>query len=224
MRLLLTLVLTLVMAGLAVGADRDAQPGSPDIYLQPENWSQGLAGDPMVIQDLRATTVYDTLADFLDLIADGYYYENFASIGYGDITDMSYAFGPVGGYSFTTSCDGGLYSVDGAMSTNSAGDPLVIAIDGVPATAVAGDFFCTDLSGAPITEPITVTLNDGTAVTMTYPTVFAGFISDEPITTITLTTDSTINAWVTVDNVYVGEAGTVDATASSFTQVKALFD
>jgi hypothetical protein len=223
MRLLLITILTLALAGLALGADRDSMPDNPNAYVQPENWSAGLGGGDFVVELQRATVVYENPADFLSLIAPGFYLEDFAGVMYGDITGPSATFGPVNGYSFTTTSPGGLYSVDGAMSTNSPLDPLSIVIDGLPATAIGGDFYATDFDGNPVSEPVTVTTNDGTAVTITYPSVFAGFVSDDPITEITITTSAAGSVFVAFDNLHVGEAGTVAAEASSFSQVKALF-
>lgn len=201
-----------------------ASQARPDAHLQPEGWSQGLSGDGHVVRDQRTVTVYDDLDAFLAVLAPDYYFDDFAWADWGTVSGPSYTFGPVNGYSYTASSPGELFSVPGAISTNSPLDELTITFDGLPVTAVGGDFFMTDFDGNPISEPITVTLDDGTTVDMTYPTVFAGFASDVAITSLTLTTTATTNSWVAFDNLYVGQLGTVAAEPTSFSQVKALFD
>ncbi|MBD3222033.1 hypothetical protein GF314_12410 [bacterium] len=224
MRKTAIVILAILVAATAFAANRDSLPGNPDAVTLPADWSADLGGGTFVVQDQRAVTVYDDIDAFLAILAPGYYFEDFAGIGYGDITGPSYQFGPVNGYSYTCSAVEGLYSVIGAMSTNAPLDPLVIEFDGLPVTGVGGDFFCTDFDGNPVTEPITVTTDDGTEVTLTYPSVFAGFTSDEAITSLTLSTTATGSVFVTFDNFYVGEVGTVAAEATPLTQVKALFD
>lgn len=223
MRIFVTAILVLALSGIVMAADRDTMPTNPDAYYQPANWSEGLHGDGLVIEVSRLVTVYDNLADFLAVLSPTYYFDDFSWVDWGTISDPSWTFGPVNGYSYTVSAPGNVFSIPGAISTNSPLDPLTIVFDGAPVTAVGGDFFCTDFDGNPVSANTILTLDDGTVVTLAYPTVFAGFTSDVPIVSLTIATDNVDNVWVAFDNFYVGEMGTVATEAASLTSVKALF-
>ncbi|MDY0111094.1 MAG: hypothetical protein RBT60_14300 [Candidatus Krumholzibacteria bacterium] len=223
MRILVTALLAISLTGAALAVDRDAMLDNPNAYVQPENWSADLEGDGPVVVVERSTIVYSNLTEFLAIISPGYYFDNFSWADWGVPNAASYFFGPVNGYSYTASASNGLFGIPGAISTNSALDPITIVFDGAPVTAVAGDFFCTDYDGYPVSVNTIITLADGTVVTLAYPTVFAGFVSTVPITSLILDTDSVSNAWMTFDNFYVGEAGTVANEGATLSSVKALF-
>jgi hypothetical protein len=223
MRPIVIAILMLALAVSAGAADRATMPDNPNATSQPNGLDPAQVGS-FTVDTQRDVTVYDDPDAFLGILAPGFYFEDFSAYGWGDISEVIYSFGPVNGYSYLAICDGQLYSVPGALSTNSAFDPMTIEFDGLPVTAVGGDFFTTDFDGAPNAFPITVTLDDGTSVTLEYPTVFAGFTSTVPIASITLTTpDQGTNAWVTLDNFYVGEVGAVAVEGVTLSQVKALF-
>jgi len=223
MRILVTAFLVLMLAQAAMSADRTTMLDNPNAYQQPADWSVGLQGDDPVVDVQRFATVYNNLADFLVVISPTYYFDDFAWADWSYPNAASWDFGPVNGYGYTATCASGIFGIPGAISTNSALDPITITFTGAPVTAVAGDFYCTDFDGYPLTANTTVTLADGTTVTLTYPTVFVGFTSGVPITSLTISTDSTTNAWVTFDNFYVGELGSVAVEARTLSDVKALF-
>ena len=223
MRIFATALLVLALAGSLLAADRTTMPENPNAYVQPEGWSDGLMGEAPVITIERSTTVYTNLADFLAVLNPGYYFDNFAWAGWGVPNAPSYDFGPVNGYSYTASAVGGIFGIPGAISTNSAGDPMTIVFTGLPVTAVGGDFFCTDFDGIPVSVNTIVTLADGTSVTLAWPTVFVGFASTVPITSLIIDTDATINAWVTLDNFYVGETGVIATEGLTLSHIKTLF-
>lgn len=224
MRLIATALLILGLATLAVAADRDTMPDNPNAVELPADWSSQLKGGDMVVDQQRLITVYDNVGDFTAVLAPDYYFDDFSWCDWETVSGPSYTFGPVNGYSYTAAAPGDLFSVPGAISTNSPLDSITITFDGLPVFAVGGDFFVTDFDGNPIAGNCIVTMDDGTTVTLNYPTVFAGFVSDIAIVSMTLTTDEAVDCWVAFDNFYVGQVGTVAAEQTSLSSVKALFD
>ncbi|MBN2172110.1 MAG: hypothetical protein JW819_12395 [Candidatus Krumholzibacteriota bacterium] len=219
MRILATALLILAVACGALAADRSVLPDNPNAYKQPADWSTGLQGDDPVVDMVRAT-VYTNLTDFLAVIAPDYYFDDFSWCSWQTVYAPSYQFGPVNGYSYTASASSYLFSIPGAISTNSALDPITIVFDGAPVTAVGGDFFCTDFDGYPVPATTNVTLDDGTVVNLVYPTVFSGFTSLVPIVSMVITPS---NDWATFDNFYVGSLNVTATEARSLSQVKALY-
>lgn len=219
MRILATTILILAVACGALAADRSDLPDNPNAYKQPADWSTGLYGDDPVVDMVRAT-VYTDIDDFLAVLAPGYYFDDFSWATWQDPYAPSYQFGPVNGYSYTASASSYLFGIPGAISTNSATDPITIVFDGDPVTAVGGDFFLTDYDGFPVSGTATVQLDDGTTVYLDYPTVFAGFTSVTPIVSMTLTPS---NDWMTFDNMYVGALNVTPTEATTLSRVKALF-
>ncbi|HOX25427.1 MAG TPA: hypothetical protein PLL30_12355 [Candidatus Krumholzibacteria bacterium] len=223
MRSVVIAILLLALAGGVSAADRATMPDNPNAYQQPVDWSVGLQGDDPIIEIGRFATVYTNLADFLDDISPIYYFDDFSWANWGVPNAPSYDFGPVNGYGYTATATNGIFGIPGAISTNSALDPIVITFTGAPITALAGDFYGTDFDGVPVPANTIVTLSDGTVVSLPYPTVFAGFTSGVPIASLTISTDSTASVWVTFDNFYCGEMGSVATQAATLSDVKALF-
>jgi len=219
MRILATTILILAVACGAMAADRSDLPDNPNAYKQPDDWSTGLYGDDPVVDMVRAT-VYSNLTDFLAVLAPGYYFDDFSWATWQDPYAPSYQFGPVNGYSYTASASSYLFGIPGAISTNTSNDLITIVFDGAPVTAVGGDFMLTDFDGFPVSGTVTVALDDGTTVNLTYPTVFAGFTSNVPIVSMTLTPS---NDWMTFDNMYVGAMNVTPAAVKSISEVKALY-
>jgi len=102
---------------------------------------------------------------------------------------------------------------------------MVLDFDGLPVFAVGGDFFGTDFDGNPIPASVTVTLADGTTVNLEQPATFAGFSSDVAISQLTVSVENLgVNVYLAYDNFYVGQLGAVSSQASTWGDVKALFD
>ncbi len=78
---------------------------------------------------------------------------------------------------------------------------------GLPVTAVAGDFVATHFDGNPMPSVVTVALDDGTTVELTYPTVFVGFTTVVPMMSMTISCGDGV--WATYDDFYVGQMATV---------------
>lgn len=226
MQRFVTLILILLVAGSALALDRADMPSNPAAFNNDAASPALPEGQDVTIFQMRDTTVYLNSGDFLALLEPGYYFDNFGWLDWGTIGgDLSYQFGPVNGYSFTASAPNGLYSIPGALSTNSAYETLTLDFDGLPVFAVGGDFYATDFDGVPITATVTLLLSDGTTVDLDSPARFAGFVSDVAITQLTVSTPNTgTSAWVTLDNFYVGQTGTVAAELTTFGGIKALFD
>lgn len=222
MRFFAIAILILVVVGAAGGMDRSEMINHTNPYYPPDDPQHGPQnGDGVVITQLRDATVYYNLADFLAVIEPDYFFDDFSWCGWGTVNAESYQFGPVNGYSYTAWASNGVFSIPGAMSTNSYEDPLVLTFDGLPVTAVAGDFFGTDYDGNPVATVTTIELDDGTIVQLDYPTTFVGFTSSVPITTLTITVFDEL--WPTYDNFYVGQLAIVPVEERSWTQVKALY-
>ncbi len=108
------------------------------------------------------------------------------------------------GTSYTASAFGELWSTPGQIGGNASNDPLEIEFDGDPVFAVGGDFFCTDFDGNLVSASTLVELDDGSNVILEHPDVFAGFVCDEPISTLTMTNENS-DIWLGFDNMYVGD-------------------
>ena len=223
MRFFVIVTLILALVGTASAADRTTVPDNPNAYCPLGEMPDGPQnGDGLVVTTLRDATVYYDLDEFLAVLAGDFYFDDFAWLGWGTIAgELTYQFGPVNGYSYTASAVEGLYSIPGAMSTNAPEDPLTLTFDGLPVTAVAGDFFGTDFDGNPVVTVITITLGDGTSVELTYPTVFVGFTSVEPSTSMTISCGDGL--WATYDNFYVGQVVMVPVEDWSWGNIKAMY-
>lgn len=171
-----------------------------------------VAGASMACSSAMSGVVYDDLNDFLDNTQSGYYHEDFSDVGGGG-QGPSMDFGPVNGFSYTISAQGDgteeLFTDPGLMSTNSAGDQLVVEFTGDPVTAVGGNFFGSDIAFSPIASNMTVELNDGTVAEYESNSAdaFAGFTTSAPIDSITIDAEAidAANAWPTISNLYVGQ-------------------
>ena len=161
-----------------------------------------------------AADVVETEGEFLDMIMDGYYVEDFDAYTYGSYQEYTLDLAQ-GDWSYTISASGGamsfLWSGDGCMSTNSALDGLLVEFTGAPVTAVGGWFYGSDIDGWYIPNPIHIELGDGTSYDFDPASGedFRGFVSPEgtPIASIWIDAPEVgPNAWSTLDHFYVGSA------------------
>ena len=160
----------------------------------------GLGGEP---------GVYTDLTSFLDNVADGYFEEDFSGVAAGSSPPLDFTDGT---YSYTVSAIGAgsnnLFNDPGIISTDSALDSILVTFTGAPVTAVGGNFWATDIAVQPTGTDNTLTLSDGTVETFTStgPTDFRGFVTEEPITSITIEApDTDVPIWPTMTNLIVGE-------------------
>jgi hypothetical protein len=163
-----------------------------------------------------ATVIVTSPAAFLAQAAPGYYLEQFNCWSYGNPYGgvPSYGSPVVNGYSWiATASTGGIFSLSGALSNTNSFDLLRITFTGSPVTAVGGYFFSTDLMGGSIPQDITVTLNDGSTITLS-GAGFVGFLSPVPIAYletdgIDLPPGEDHENWPAVDDLYVGSVRSV---------------
>jgi len=151
-------------------------------------------------------------AEFLDVIMDGYYLEDFDAYYYGSYQEYTLDLAQ-GDWAYTISAYGDtmsfLWSGDSCMSTNNAYDGLLVEFTGAPVTAVGGWFYGSDISGFYIPGPIHIELGDGTEYDFdpTSGEDFRGFVSDVPIASIWIDAPDTMAiTWATMDHFYVGMA------------------
>jgi len=150
--------------------------------------------------------MYTNETAFEALLQPGYYLEDFDGFVY-EFIYSPLSFGPVNGFSYEASASNDLYGSPGALSTNTATDPLTITFTGDPVTAVGGLFFGGDINGNTIPASVIVTLSDGTIESYaTSGDVFRGFTSTMPISYLTISTidDGGGYEWPTMDHFYVG--------------------
>ena len=159
-----------------------------------------------------ATTFYTNEAAFAANLSPGSYLEDFDGYLFGSFSGPTLSLSGGSGFAYTISTDSrgfrALYSGDGNMSTDDRRDALLVTFTGAPVYAVGGFFFAADVDGNYTPGSIVITLSDGSARTSSPPdtVTFAGFISDQAITSITIDAPDTggTNLWATMDHFYVG--------------------
>ena len=167
-----------------------------------------------------ATTVYDDEADFLAAIGSAtYIIEEFDGLTYGSYQEPTWDIGPENGFSAVVSSPGGLWSGDGNMSTNSAGDTIDVdySLSENSVLFTGGFFFGSDIDGFYIPGFVTLTLSDGTIEEYDPPNdaTFRGFVSDVPILSLSIDAlDTNEPTWPTADHIYVGGEGGGDGGGS----------
>ena len=158
-----------------------------------------------------ATDVYENETDFLAAIGTTeYLLEDFTGLPPG-VMDYTYDLGPEFGYSGTISAEGGanssLWSCGDAVATDSALDWLRVDFTGDDVYSTAGWFYATDIGCNFIAgSTMVVDLSDGThyEYVPTSSTDFRGFVTQEPITWITINApETTVNLWATMDHYYI---------------------
>ncbi len=162
---------------------------------------------------------YTNEADFVSALSGSYYKETFDNFTYGDpldgsMTDWSAPGG--NGYGWSANAPQGLWSNDGALSTNVAYDPLTFTFTGNPVTAFGGLLAASDISGNVISGTLTLTLSDGSSQTVNTSGSFLGWTGSAAITSVTMTVADPgdgVFRWNQIDNVYTG-ASTVPEPAS----------
>lgn len=93
------------------------------------------------------------------------------------------------------------------MSTNNPMDNLIINFTSGNVTALGADFFLTDSGGNLIAGFATVTLSDGTSLTLSSES-FEGFTSGGLLIT-SLSLHSEGGGWASIDHLYVGQESSV---------------
>lgn len=114
-----------------------------------------------------------------------------------------------GAYGYTAYSGGGLWGAGGTggdywLSNNYSHNPIVFAGFGSGVWGFGGDFFPTDVGGAASIGNVVLSAVDGTALTYNLsdatPGSFLGFVSDAPLSSVTLGTDGG-DYWPSANNV-----------------------
>jgi hypothetical protein len=154
---------------------------------------------------------YTSEATFLAAMDPVFYLEDFDDFQYGVQLNGSqtlWSAPGANGYGWDASAALGLWSNDGALSTNSAMDPLILTFTGNPVTAFGGIFYGSDVNGGVVpTAEVTVTLSNGEFQTFTANgTDFLGWTGNAAIASVQLDVvePTGANVWNTADHVYTG--------------------
>jgi len=166
--------------------------------------------------------VYTNEAAFTAMLQPGYYQEGFNYAPWLTIVDpaistpQSFA---GNGWAYQISSPSGLSGQPipppsgsgGAVANYYVGQAVTVTFTGTLPTAVGGIFFVTDLNGNSISGgTVNISLANGGAYNYADSSnwdAFTGFISDSPITSMSIQTGQ----WATMDNFIVGEAVPVPA-------------
>ena len=164
-----------------------------------------------VLPASEATTVYTSQASFLAALNPGSYDETFDEFIQGNTVASPLNFSQ-GGFGYSAAvADGTPFYTEGVpgdtyLSTNTSARAIVFTLATGNINAIGGNFFLTDVLGAFSQGTASLSLNDGTTVTLTNPTgtSFLGFISSAPIDSLTFTPNAA-TGFATVNNLVVGQ-------------------
>lgn len=156
------------------------------------------------------TSVFTSSASFLAEVAPTAYTETFTGVV--DGLSNTQAFSGPNGYSFTASLAPGQEFYFGAdsLSTNQEDQLITLTFTGAPVTAIGANFYGIDIGDAFQAAPMTITLADGSATTLTFTpgsaAAYRGFTSHVPISSITVKATSAPgnSAYTTLDNLTIG--------------------
>lgn len=108
----------------------------------------------------HAGEIYTDEQSFVEDIGYGYSLNDFDDVNFGPQPPLVYDTGD--GFLYVISSPGGLFCDTGEVSTEAAGDPIIIDITDCPLTAVGGHFWVRDAGFNVIPGQITLTYSDGT--------------------------------------------------------------
>jgi len=151
----------------------------------------------------RGATVYTDQATFLSNVQSGYYLETFDSLPPFPPPPLYFS---MNGFSYTaTTATDLFYTLGGSLSTYLKDVDILLTLTSNNITAIGGYFFLGTQGPQP--EPVlTLTLSDGTSVSIADPTHnFIGFITTTPIQSLVMST-RTNDQFVGVDDLIVGSA------------------
>lgn len=165
----------------------------------------------LLVSDTEAATVvFSDKALFLSNLAAGSYEEAFTGgAGLSQIQSFSGGSPAVFTYEVTTvpSTATSVYRSADLISAGSSTAVLRVTMTSGNVYGVGGNFFKTDDLDAFVSgQSFTITLNDGTVQTVTSTSVndFVGFVSDEPITTLSISATALPSIYSSMDNLVVG--------------------
>jgi hypothetical protein len=169
-----------------------------------------------------STVIITNQGSFLTNLNASPYVESFDALSLQPASPISFS---AAGFSYQASTDNGFYNAGQAspgdvwLSVNTATDSIVFNFTSGNVYGVGGSFFTSNVAGAAVAGAITVTINDTTTSTVASSNTgtFIGFVSDVPITSLTVTAGQTGGTffWPTVNNFIVGSQPTAVPEASS---------
>jgi len=171
-----------------------------------------LVGASLVGIAAAHATWYTNEASFVSAINSVYYLEDFNDFTFGNPLDGSqntWQAPGANGYGWSASANLGLFSNDGALSTNVALDPIVLTFAGNPVTAFGAILADTGIDGSEIAGTETLTLSDGESQSIDATTDgFLGWVGGNPISGVTMTVTGSGGGqdWNQMDHVYTGAA------------------
>lgn len=166
---------------------------------------------------------YTDESAFLAAMDPTYYLETFDGFEFGvtlNGTQTTWTAPGGNGYGWDAFAALGLWSLDGAISTDSPGDPIIFQFTGNAVRAVGGTIFGSDFAGAVVpNSEVTISLSTGQSSTIfSDGTSFLGWVGQDAILDIEVFVEQPVgvNVWVGVDNLYTGtflvpEPGTIVA-------------
>jgi hypothetical protein len=162
------------------------------------------------------TMIYTDEAAFTGALQPGSYLNEFSGYNWNTISSPI-NFGPVNGWTYSISADGGLWGLPtygGCLSTTWPDAIMTVTFTGSQqVTAVGGLFFGSDWDGYQQNATIYISLNDGTIeeYTSTSYSDFRGFISSVPFTSLSISIPGVPHdqnwrgPYPTLDHLYVGD-------------------
>jgi hypothetical protein len=159
---------------------------------------------------LRAATIYADRDSFLGRVAPGYAEETFQSTN-----PPTYLLGTFG---FTASVSGGsLYDSGHFIGNFNGANSLTLTFTTANVHAVGGNFFLSDIDDNFRSEPLTITLSDGTSDSFTPASTasFRGYVSTGPFITTLVMGVSAGSRFNNLDNLIFGNATPVPESATS---------
>jgi hypothetical protein len=152
-------------------------------------------------------TWYTSESSFVAAINPLFYLEDFSTFTNGSPLSGTGSWNAPGanGYGFTaTAPPNGLFSINGRISTNGPGDPLILTFSGNPVQAFGGIIANTNSSGNnTATGNATITLSSGDTQTVLSGS-FLGWVGPTVLTSATITSAGLGSGWAALDHAYVG--------------------
>lgn len=160
-----------------------------------------------------AATIYSSESGFLSQLTASYT-ESFDGLPNGPAGPQSFGSGP---FAFTAFAPQDLFLEGGFLSTSQIDDALTVSF-GAGVRAFGANFFASDFNGAPQVAEVTLTLADGTAVSLppdSWANSYRGFTSDMDIASFTISGPGQ-SLYASLDNLTVGttQRGQVPEPAS----------
>lgn len=172
-----------------------------------------LAGAACILSLPSHATWYSDEGAFVAAIDPVFYLEDFPNFQNGvtlNGSQTNWQAPGANGYGWEAFAELGLWSLDGALSTASPGDPLELTFAGSPVTAFGAILYGTDFFGMVLPDAlVTLTLSNGESMQIVANgTDFVGWTGVAPIVSLSIEVEQPFGqlAFSTVDHAYTGSA------------------